>query len=264
MPFYNAEKFLDESLGSIMRQTFKNFEVILINDASNDNSDKIVQRYLEDKRIQYIKNTMRKGIVANLNRGLDLAKSNIIARMDGDDIALKERFHKQFNFLQKNTDVALVGSYVKTIDENGNDIQEIKKPTSNDDIRKVCFYYGPFVHPSVMFRKKSVSEVGNYRQEYEYTEDVDLFLRLIYSGYITANIPEVLLKYRQHGDSTSKHSKEIGRKSFRLKKELIKKYDLHLDFKSKTSIYIHYILDMSLSGKQKRQLQLRIKRIVGG
>ena len=262
MPFYNAAAFLDESIQSILKQTFRDFELILINDASSDNSDEVVQKYLSDTRVRYICNDTRTGIVVNLNRGVSAAKAELIARMDGDDISQPERFQRQYDYMSAHKDIALLGSYVEIIDENGVPLQISKKPTEHEDIKKVCFYYGPFVHPVVMFRKSVVENVGGYRGQYELTEDIDLFFRIIYEGYRTANLPEVLLKYRQHGGSTSRRSKEIGRKSFRLKKEIVKKYKIRLSLKEHLSMYIHYMLDMTLTGEQKRRLQLLIKGLI--
>jgi glycosyltransferase involved in cell wall biosynthesis len=261
MPFYNASNFLSEAVNSILGQSMKNFELIIINDASTDSSDNIIKN-LKDKRIRYVHNKNRKGIVFNLNRGIELAQADLLARMDGDDVAHPQRFEKQFKFMQSHPKISLVGSYAEMIDENGKSLGKIIKPTAHEDIQRVCFFYGPFIHPSVMYRKKAVVEAGRYREQYELTEDVDLFLRMIYEDNLTANIPELLLRYRQHGNSTSRHSKEIGLKSFRLKREIVKKYRLSLSLKELASIYIHFFLDMTLSGERKRKLQLQLKNLV--
>ena len=116
MPFYNAARFLDAAILSILNQTFTDFEFIVINDASTDNADDIVKKYLYDQRIVYIKNDHNLGIVANLNHGLRIATAPIIARMDGDDVSDVTRLEKQFNFLINHPEVAAVGTYIKIID----------------------------------------------------------------------------------------------------------------------------------------------------
>src|SRR3989339_816276 len=117
MPFRNAEKFLDQSIQSILNQTFTDFEFIIINDASTDASDRIVSKYLDDPRVVYLKNNKQLGTTKNLNKGLRLSKAFIIARMDGDDISILTRLEKQLKVLQNDKKISIVGSFAETIDE---------------------------------------------------------------------------------------------------------------------------------------------------
>src|SRR3972149_6374220 len=198
MPFYNCERYLGQAIESILTQTFNDFELILINDASTDNSDSIAKRYLNDQRVVYIKNNYNKKIVKNLNLGLSIARAEIIARMDGDDISHPDRLEKQYSYLLAHKVIVLIGSFAELIDSNGRVVGQMIKPTSPEMIKKTAFYYAPFVHPAIMIRRGVLEAVGCYREKYLFCEDIDLFFRVIFSGYQTCNIPEFLIKYRQH------------------------------------------------------------------
>ena len=260
MPFYNCEKFLDESIWSILNQTFSDFEFIIINDASTDKSEEIVKKYLTDKRIIYIKNTENKWIVFNLNKVIDLVKGEFVARMDGDDISEKSRFQEQLDFLEKNKDICLVWSFVELIDENWEKIWTLEKNIQNEKIKKDLFLYSQFIHPSVMIRTDILKKY-KYREEFLYCEDYDLWFRLIYWWLLTANLDKYLLKYRIHSNSSSKNSKIITKRNFILRKEAIKKYNLKIWLKNYVWMYLHYFLWLILNWKQKASLETYIKKL---
>jgi glycosyltransferase involved in cell wall biosynthesis len=262
MPVYNCEKYLDEAISSILDQTFDNFELIVINDGSTDRTDEIARRYSYDGRLIYESNHSNMGIVYCLNRGLELSRADLVARMDGDDIAAPNRLEVQLDFLEKNEDIVLVGSFIEIIDEEGNDLGSRNFVTGPENIKRVFFYYGPHRHPTVMFRKGIIEKIGRYRKEYELIEDVDLYFRLILSGYKTDNIPTSLLKYRVHPEASDKRFKEKGMLSFRLKKEIVKELNVRLGPINYGSIYVHYLLDRCLSVKRKHQVESFIKSAV--
>ncbi len=261
MPFYNAQDYIGQAVESILSQSFSDFELILINDASSDRSDEIVAKYLKDKRIIYIKNNSNKGIVYNLNFGLKLAKSAIVARMDGDDLSEPSRFAKQFDFMQKNPDISVVGSFVNIIDHTGRQIDKLTKPQNPKIIKEELIIYSPLVHPSVMFRKNDVLEVGGYREGYIYVEDIDLWYRLVYGGFKISNVSEFLLKYRFHENSTAKKSKMIAKKAFLLRQETINKFDLKVSLKKKILIYLQYFFGVLFPAKLVRALEGLYKKI---
>lgn len=263
MPFYNAEEFLDESINSILNQTFREFELIIINDASSDNSDKIVKKYLKDKRIKYFKNQKNNGIVYNLNHGLKIAKAKIIARMDGDDVSHLNRFQVQYEYLIKHPDIALVGTFAKKIDQKGRVISDIRKPIQSEEIKKRCLIYNPVVHAAAMFRKKIVKKIGGYHNKWLYIEDQDLQLRLIFSGYKLINLPLFYYFYRVHSNSTSNLSKRNARKALTLKLGIIRKFNLNPSTEEYIFIYIQYFLELFLNGVQKEKVQIAVKKIIG-
>lgn len=261
MPFYNCENFLDEAISSILNQSFSDFEFIIINDSSTDNSDKIIQKYLYDKRVYYIRNTQNKWIVRNLNTAISKAKWEYIARMDGDDISNKDRLKKQINFLQNNPDVHLVWSFVHLIDENSIKIWIIEKHIQPEQIKKDLFLYSSFVHPTMMIKAK-IFKKYKYREKYLYCEDYDLWCRLIYEWYKWANIPEYLLYYRKHKNSSNKYAKIVAKRNFLMRREMIKIYDLELSIKEQLWMYAHFILWVILSWKQKEKLESIVKKII--
>ena len=266
MPFYNCEKYLDKAISSILNQTFQDFEFIIINDASTDRSDEIVKKYLTDKRIVYIKNCERKGIVYNLNKGIEIAKADIIARMDGDDISEPQRLEVQYQFLQRNPNIALVGCFVKLINEKGEICGRKIKPITHEEIKKDILIYSPFVHPTIMIRKDVFKKVGFYREQYYvWAQDIDLWYRIIFSGYEVANIPQYLYQYRITDNSVVfKYARQVALKNFRLRKEAIKEFKLKPSLKEYFFMYLHLFLGLILTGRRKEKLQNLYKKLFYG
>lgn len=193
MPVYNASSFIEESINSILQQTFSDFEFIIINDASTDNSRNIISSYT-DSRIRIIDNEQNLGVTRSLNKGIELARGKYIARMDADDIALPQRLEKQVNFLVKNAEYGLVGSYFRLIPEN----MIVRVPIKDEEIKAAIIFHNPFAHPTVMFTKNLVDQFQLYYNEnLLYGQDQELWYRF---SKVTKcyNIPEVLLLYRIH------------------------------------------------------------------
>ncbi len=194
MSIYNGEKYLHQAINSILNQTFKDFEFLIINDGSTDGTAEILQSY-NDFRIRIINNEKNIGLTKSLNKGLKLAKGDYIARMDADDISLPERFERQVEFLNKNKKMGLVGTFWYTIDENGQEI-DISKPTNS--IYAVHF----MCHGTSMIRKRCLDKIGFYREVFEFAQDYDLWLRIA-DKYEIKNIKEPLYKLRIRDDSIS-------------------------------------------------------------
>ena len=151
LPVYNAEKFLKEAIDSILNQTFTDFELLLINDGSTDRSEEIIKSY-NDKRISYAKNEKNSGLINTLNRGIDLARGEYIARMDGDDIALPERFELQVKHLIK-SDAAILATTYYSVDETGNALPDWptdRATITRDQIRKTLPKDNCLAHPTIM------------------------------------------------------------------------------------------------------------------
>ena len=192
MSVYNASPYLTEAIESILSQTFTEFEFIIINDGSTDKSTDIVQSF-SDKRIKLV-NQQNTGLAIALNHGIELANSNLIARMDADDICMPDRLEKQYNFLKENIDYILVGSNAEIIDKDGNYVFTSSQKLSDKAIRTI-FPNSPFFHPSVMFRKEYFYKVGEYSINMYTAQDLVLFYRMAKMGKI-ANLKESLIKYR--------------------------------------------------------------------
>ncbi len=205
MSVYNGEQFLQEAVDSILKQTFADFEFIIIEDASTDNTQKLLeQNQLNDSRIKIIKKEKNKGpagFIQNLNIGLENATGKYIARMDADDISTPDRFQKQVNFLEKNPQTFLVGSQVQCIDESGDETKILRAPGENKTIRKKMLKNISLFHPVIMFR--NIPEI-HYREKMLYCEDYDLYFRLMLGNYKFANIKRSLLKYRILDNSISR------------------------------------------------------------
>lgn len=195
LPVYNAERFLAEAIDSILHQTFTDFEFLIVDDGSTDDSLKIIHSYA-DQRIILVRNETNLGITATLNKGIELAKGGLIARMDADDISYPERLQKQFDYLNQHPDCAMVSTLARVITEDKQTVY-IDKTNSN------YFYYNltfcsPIYHSSVMYRKAAVQDVGMYTVPY--SEDFELFW-LLSRKYKIYNLPEVLLDYRDNPQS---------------------------------------------------------------
>jgi glycosyltransferase involved in cell wall biosynthesis len=224
MPVYNAESYIKEAIQSILNQTFTDFEFIIIDDGSTDNSLKIIKSF-KDNRIKIIKNKGNLGLIKTLNKGINLAQGRYIARMDADDIAMPERLEKQMAFLKENPDYGLVGTLAEIIDEEGVSTGKIHDlPISYEAIKSRILFQCPFVHPSVM-GKIEVFKEFKYKENYPIAEDLFLWIEII-SKYKVANINELLLKYRVHSKNVSSDSKKFKQKENSLLK--IFEYQLHL------------------------------------
>lgn len=207
MPVYNAGLFLREAINSILNQTYKNFELIIVDDASTDNSGEIISSFKRQypRRIKVIKlskNLNRGGDVAG-NIGFRLAKGEFVARMDADDIAASDRLEKQVSFLLTNPKIFAVGSNAHVIDKEGYLIGEKKMPLDNEKIYKEFFVFHPLIHPTLMFRKSATKRRNLYKLEYQANNDYLTFFEMITKGYRFANLPEKLLFYRFHGNNDS-------------------------------------------------------------
>lgn len=191
MPVYNGEKYLKEALESILNQTFKDFELIVIDDGSTDKSEEIIKSF-SDQRIVYLDNGSNLGLSKSFNRGIQAAQGDYIARMDADDIALKERFEKQLNFLKDNPEVGVVGSNIQIMGTS----KVFKRPEKHLAIKWQCLLSTPVVHPAVMARVR-VFKDNPYNEALHNSEDFELWSRLIFDKNIKfANLQEPLLLYR--------------------------------------------------------------------
>ena len=199
MAVFNCSTTLKDSIDSVLMQTFKDFEFIIINDGSTDDTLRIIEGY-EDDRIRLINNEKNLGLIKSLNLGLREVSGKYIARMDGDDIAMPDRLSIQFNYLEKNKDVFLLGSSALIIDEYGCVIKKARI-TKGRDVSKILPTGNCLIHPSIMFRT-----IPNlfYREKMLHCEDYDFYLRLVTEGRILENIDKPLIKYRISPNSISR------------------------------------------------------------
>ena len=203
MPVYNTERYVAEAVESILAQTFGDFEFIIIDDGSTDGSRAILERYAkQDDRIRLISRP-NTGIVGARNEALGLAKGELIAVMDSDDVALPERLEVQVAYLREHPEVVCLGSKVQCIDEAGRFLYEESHAMDHEAIQEVALRgYCPLVQCSMMMRREAVLAVKGYDPELVVAEDLDLVLRLSERGKLV-NLPQVLQKYRWHDQSIS-------------------------------------------------------------
>jgi glycosyltransferase involved in cell wall biosynthesis len=217
LPFYNAEKYLEKSIQSVLQQTFKDFELLLINDGSTDCSEKIINQF-KDPRIVYVQKFKNEGIVKCLNYGIEIAKGKYIARMDADDICTQERLLDQYTYLENYPNIDVVGSWVKVINTSSIEIDKWKLPSSTCEFN-FCIYFKSdprIAHPAAMYRTDTIKEIGCYDPNLNYSgvEDADLWFRLIKENKQIVNIPKYLLNYRIHDNQISKKKNEFGIKMY--------------------------------------------------
>ena len=198
LPVYNAERFITDTIASIIDQTYKDFELIIIDDGSTDRSlSKIAQ--FEDDRIVLLKNEVNSGIVFTLNRGIKEAKGKYIARMDADDIANPSRLKTQFDFLEQNADVSVLGTFQQNFGQN----EQYVRPYQTHELIKAALVFNNHIcHPTVMMRTEVLeSNHLEYKREFLHTEDWALWFDCTTKGIVCQNLPEVLLRYRVEGQN---------------------------------------------------------------
>jgi glycosyltransferase involved in cell wall biosynthesis len=206
MAVYNGDQYLSESIESILNQSFWNFEFIIINDGSCDNSKQIIENYLNhDKRIRLLNNSCNRGLAYSLNRGINCARSGLIARQDADDISENNRLEHQINILELNPDIAVCGSWAYKIDEWGHKFSSYR--CKNKDIKFCLNYIGsPFPHGSVMMQRKVFNREPMYNELFKYTQDRELWFRLFKKGYKIHITEDYLYNLRITRNNTVKYS----------------------------------------------------------
>ena len=203
LPVYNAEVYVREAVESILAQSFTDFELIIINDGSTDGSGAILRELAaRDARIVLVERP-NDGLVSALNKGIERARADLIARMDADDVAIPERFALQHARMVQKPKLAVLGSFTRVMDKTGNMIWLDKYPLTPKGTARWLERDCPVAHPTVMMRRDAVLKAGGYRKAFSHAEDYDLWLRMSELGYGFANLPRPLLNYRVHGDNVS-------------------------------------------------------------
>jgi glycosyltransferase involved in cell wall biosynthesis len=204
LPVFNAAKYLNECIDSILNQTFFDFEFIIINDGSTDSSKEIILSY-KDQRIKYYENEQNIKLIATLNKGLKFCTGKYIARIDADDVALPQRLEKQYTYMESNPDIGVCGSWLYMF---GDVNTLIKFKTFHDEIRLELYFRNHMHHPTMMIRNSVLLENEILFPNVLHSEDY-AFLVLL-SDYTKFHIiPEVLLKYRVHGSSICAQNTDI-------------------------------------------------------
>jgi len=207
MPVYNGEKYLDEAIRSILGQTFKDFEFLIIDDYSNDKSCEIISAF-SDERIKLIKNNKNMGQAITMNKGINLAKGKYIARIDQDDISLPKRLQIQYEYMENNSNVGLLGCNIQNVDENLNYISFRNRPTTHYQNLWRLLYNTCLMHPTAFIRSSVLSTKISYDKRFWPCEDYDLWSRLAYNTKIN-QLNDVYVLVRKHESNYGKRSEQI-------------------------------------------------------
>ena len=207
MSVSNGAKFLAEAIDSILAQTFTNFEFIIIDDASTDDSLKIINSY-KDTRIVLFQNTKNIGLTKSLNIGIPKAKGKYIARMDADDISMPKRLEKQFDFMEEHPEFAFCGTRAKTINDVGKEINFFRPPIDSSKILALLLFKNCFFHSSLIIRTEKLLKVSGYNENYKYAQDYKLYLELFKNKCYGTNLKEQLLVYRVLNSNISHNNRD--------------------------------------------------------
>ena len=216
MAVYNGQAYLAEAMDSVLAQTFRDFEFVIIDDGSTDESAAMLRDYAaKDSRIRLIQRENR-GQTPSLNQGIDLAQCELLARMDADDICLPQRLARQVEFMQQHPQVVLLGGAYAMIDGAARLLTTIEPPPDNATLQEHALSgRTPICHPLAMMRKSAVLKAGRYDPQFQVAQDLDLWLKLGEIGEL-ACVPELLVKYRQHAQSLSETKQELQLAEMRL------------------------------------------------
>lgn len=241
MPAFDAEKYIDESIESILQQSFKEFELIVIDDGSTDHTSQNIQKYAnKDKRIVFLKNNGNLGISKTRNKGIEISRGKYIAWQDADDISMPDRIEKQKTFLDDHPEVGIVGGYLQFFNFMKN-LSVRKYKAADEGIRKNIFKYSPVSQGAAMIRKECFDKTGIYDATLESAEDLDMSFR-IGNIYKFANLQEIILRYRVYdGSATFKKLSILEKNTVNIRKKYSRGYSYKMDHADKLYNALQYI-----------------------
>ena len=235
MPVYNAGDFVVEAIRSIIKQTYKNIELIIVDDASEDNSVKIIDKYRKKYpriiKLITLKKSLGKSGDPATNIAIKKAKGKYVAKMDADDISDPKRIAKQIEYLEKNKDVFLLGTQAYVINKHGEILGEKNTPLNHQEIYSHFFLYNYMIHPSIMFRNIK-NKKDFYQIKFPFFNEYYTFFKLMNLGKKFANLNEKLLYYRIHGkNDTFSQIKKKFMSTLNIKKEFVFTFNYHPNYK---------------------------------
>lgn len=239
MPTFNSARFIKDAVDSILFQTFQDFEFIIIDDVSTDGTLEILSGYAQkDNRIRIIKNERYMGLIFSLNSGIRECVGEYIARMDSDDIAIRDRLEKQVAIMDANSDICVLGGALTYIDASGNELGVVRHCDLNGNL-KGC----PLLHPTVIIRRSTLIQNDfYYLEKYRFAEDYFLWLQISKKGRISA-INDVVIKYRLNNNAAKiRHLKRILWATLRVKKDAIFTLNIMPTFKDLMIMLSEFIL----------------------
>ena len=224
IPTYNCAKYILETLKSVLSQTYTDYELLIIDDGSTDDTEKKI-RGIKDNRLVYLKNPNNLGIVETLNKGIKMAKGKYIARMDADDVMVGNRLQEQVDFLEANPSYGMVGGWYEIMDAEGKKRNLLKTSENHEDAKLGLLFRNQFAHPAITMRTALAREL-KYSQEFIYTEDYDLWCRMAEVAKV-ANLQNVFLHYRWYPEnSCNTKQKELKGNVVKLLSRELDKYNI--------------------------------------
>ncbi len=257
MAVYNGMPFLKEAVKSILDQSYRNLEFIVVNDASTDDTLKYLNG-LKDKRIKIINNSENLGLAASLNKALAFAKGEYIARMDADDISLPNRLETQLRYLEDHPQIALCGCWAELINEKGAKIGAKRYPSQPEKIKSTLLHYPCIIHPTFFASRKFYTELKGYDPKFDFAEDYELLMRAR-NKFKMANINKTLLKWRLCDKRRSRQDMHFMDKiDFKIKLESLKRDGLSIYalFLVANKCFMTYILPLPLKIHLSKILKL--------
>lgn len=252
-------KLLSISIKSILEQTFTNLELLIIYQKNygkiDDEIKEVFEENSDDHRLKIIQ-VKEKGLSNSLNAGLTQSSGQLIARMDSDDVSEKNRLDEQTSFINE-TGNDLIGSWAYLISENDDVIGTAEPPVLYSEIRKKIMFHNPFLHPSILFRKKIIEKVGIYSPEYNSAEDYDFYFRIIAANFKVANIPKFLIRLRETEDSIMRGRNWLPKRwiNFKVKGNAVK----NLGFTSPHDLFYYFLTPLTLLVSPKSAFYLKEK-----
>lgn len=243
MATYNSSRYIAASVQSILNQSFSDFELLIVNDGSTDDTITIVKSF-DDPRIRILNNDVNRGLTYTRNRGLKEAKGEYFAILDSDDIAMKDRLLLQYDFMKNNPNVVLCGGQAMLINDNDDEIGLYSVPTDVHNLREQMVFRNIFINPACMMRTEIVRQIGGYR-DYAPAEDFDLFLRLV-NKYQTDNLESVLIKYRVHASNASGKDSPVRLQERRIIQNIHRYVGLETD---ESLVDVHHAIFLSIADR---------------
>jgi glycosyltransferase involved in cell wall biosynthesis len=198
MAVYNGANTVGATVKSIQAQSYRAWTMIGVDDASTDGTDELLERFArDDTRISVIRNKSNRGLAASLNEGVRRTSSDLIARIDADDVCLPNRFAEQVRFLEEHPEISVLGTGAELLDEHGRSIGEVFRPEHHEALVERIYRENPFIHPSVMVRRSFYEALGGYDERLRRSQDYDLWLRG-YKQFRYHNLHSALIRYRVH------------------------------------------------------------------
>ena len=260
IPTYNSELYIKNTLESILNQTYKNLEIVVIDDASTDNTVEILKRY-KDERIKLYVNSKNLGISGNMNKGIRLSHGKYLAIMDADDWSYPYRIEEQVHLMEENPEVVLCSGYMDICDENLSFKNTRTYPITDKDIRKAIVRYDPISHPASMWRMSELLKTELYNDKFPICRDYDLVVRISEYGKYQ-NIPKPLIKYRVRRDSeTGKRIRQTQWYSFYIQMKAHFEYGFKITIGDNIFLLLRLLATIILPSSLQRSLANNFSKV---